>query len=41
MSWDGGQGVAAGLNDAGRLLVDIGSGDMIALDAGEVHLGRL
>jgi BirA family transcriptional regulator, biotin operon repressor / biotin---[acetyl-CoA-carboxylase] ligase len=41
VSWDGGQGVAAGINDTGRLLVDIGSGDMVALDAGEVHLGRL
>jgi BirA family biotin operon repressor/biotin-[acetyl-CoA-carboxylase] ligase len=41
VSWDGGQGVAAGLDGGGRLLVDVGSGDLIALDAGEVHLGRL
>jgi BirA family biotin operon repressor/biotin-[acetyl-CoA-carboxylase] ligase len=41
VSWNGGQGVAAGLDDGGRLLVDIGSGDLTALDAGEVHLGRL
>ncbi|MDQ6606033.1 MAG: biotin--[acetyl-CoA-carboxylase] ligase [Actinomycetota bacterium] len=37
--WAGGEGVGAGLDDAGRLLVDSDHGQ-IALDAGEVHLGR-
>jgi BirA family biotin operon repressor/biotin-[acetyl-CoA-carboxylase] ligase len=37
--WAGGDGVGAGLDDDGRLLVDSGQGQ-VALDAGEVHLGR-
>jgi BirA family biotin operon repressor/biotin-[acetyl-CoA-carboxylase] ligase len=37
--WDGGEGTGAGLDDAGRLLVRDGGGAVIALDAGEVHLG--
>lgn len=36
--WATGSGVGAGIDDAGRLLVDTGSAVM-ALDAGEVHLG--
>lgn len=36
--WSGDSGVGAGIDDAGRLLVDTGSG-VLALDAGEVHLG--
>jgi BirA family biotin operon repressor/biotin-[acetyl-CoA-carboxylase] ligase len=36
-----GNGVAAGVDDAGRLLVDLEGGVRAALDAGEVHLGDL
>jgi len=35
--WNGGEGVAAGIEDSGALLVDAG-GDRLRLDAGEVHL---
>jgi BirA family biotin operon repressor/biotin-[acetyl-CoA-carboxylase] ligase len=38
VSWDGGFGVAVGIDDLGHLLVDTGGGDTIALGAGEVHL---
>ena len=38
ISWSGGEGVAAGIDSAGSLLVDTAQG-MVALDAGEVHLG--
>ena len=41
ISWSGGRGTAAGVDDGGRLLVDVEGGDRVALDAGEVHLGRL
>jgi hypothetical protein len=34
-----GYGVAKGIDDAGCLLVTMGDGGSIALDAGEVHLG--
>jgi BirA family biotin operon repressor/biotin-[acetyl-CoA-carboxylase] ligase len=37
--WNGGEGIAAGLDDSGALLVDTDSG-RVALDAGEVHLQR-
>jgi BirA family biotin operon repressor/biotin-[acetyl-CoA-carboxylase] ligase len=37
ISWDGGAGTAAGVDDSGHLLVDTGS-DRVALGAGEVHL---
>ncbi|MHB8689963.1 MAG: biotin--[acetyl-CoA-carboxylase] ligase [Solirubrobacteraceae bacterium] len=37
--WSGGEGVGAGIDDGGRLLVDAGSAGVVALDAGEVHLG--
>ena len=37
IGWEGGQGVAAGIDDSGALLVDTDDG-RIALDAGEVHL---
>jgi BirA family biotin operon repressor/biotin-[acetyl-CoA-carboxylase] ligase len=41
IAWgDGEEGVAAGIDDSGSLLVDTGSG-RIALGAGEVHLRRL
>ena len=36
--WQRGHGVAAGIDDAGRLLVDRADGGRVALDAGEVHL---
>lgn len=38
--WGEGQGVAAGIDDAGSLLVDTDAG-RIALGAGEVHLHRI
>ena len=38
VAWAGGEGVAAGIDDAGALLVRRAGGDVIALDAGEVHL---
>jgi BirA family biotin operon repressor/biotin-[acetyl-CoA-carboxylase] ligase len=39
ISWNAGSGTAEGVDDAGRLLVRIASGDVVALDAGEVHIG--
>lgn len=38
--WQYGHGVAAGIDDAGRLLVDREDGVRTALEAGEVHLQR-
>jgi BirA family biotin operon repressor/biotin-[acetyl-CoA-carboxylase] ligase len=38
VSWRDGRGVAHGIDERGRLLVD-GEGRRHALDAGEVHLG--
>jgi len=38
--WDGGEGTAAGIDDAGSLLVDTRDG-RVALAAGEVHLAPL
>ena len=38
--WAGGEGRGAGIDDAGRLLVDTADGGRVALDAGEVHLRR-
>jgi len=50
VSWAGGSGVAAGIDELGRLLVDLDPDDQgltadraelrVALDAGEVHLSR-
>jgi BirA family biotin operon repressor/biotin-[acetyl-CoA-carboxylase] ligase len=40
ISWNGGSGVARGVDDTGALLVDTPDG-RIALQAGEVHLGRV
>jgi BirA family transcriptional regulator, biotin operon repressor / biotin---[acetyl-CoA-carboxylase] ligase len=37
--WSGGQGIAAGLDDSGALLVET-DGGRVTLDAGEVHLLR-
>jgi BirA family biotin operon repressor/biotin-[acetyl-CoA-carboxylase] ligase len=39
VSWATGSGIAAGIDDEGRLLVDTGHGG-IAVEAGEIHLGR-
>lgn len=36
--WARGEGIARGVDDAGRLLVELAGGDRTALDAGEVHL---
>ena len=38
--WTGGSGVAAGISDAGALIVDADDGSRVDLDAGEVHLQR-
>ena len=38
VSWQHGRGTAAGVDDGGRLLVDLPGGGREALDAGEVHL---
>jgi BirA family biotin operon repressor/biotin-[acetyl-CoA-carboxylase] ligase len=37
--WNGGEGTAAGVDEEGRLLVELDGGERTALDAGEVHLG--
>jgi BirA family biotin operon repressor/biotin-[acetyl-CoA-carboxylase] ligase len=41
VSWTGGTGVAAGIDGEGRLVVQLPDGGRTALNAGEVHLGRL
>jgi BirA family biotin operon repressor/biotin-[acetyl-CoA-carboxylase] ligase len=41
IAWDGGEGVAAGVDDEGSLLVDLDGGERVALRAGEVHLRRV
>jgi BirA family biotin operon repressor/biotin-[acetyl-CoA-carboxylase] ligase len=38
VAWNGGEGLAAGVDDEGRLLVDRDDGSRVALDSGEVHL---
>lgn len=38
VSWEGGSGVAEGVDERGFLLVRVAGGDRIALGAGEVHL---
>jgi BirA family biotin operon repressor/biotin-[acetyl-CoA-carboxylase] ligase len=38
VSWEGGSGVADGVDERGFLLVRVGDGDRVALGAGEVHL---
>jgi BirA family transcriptional regulator, biotin operon repressor / biotin---[acetyl-CoA-carboxylase] ligase len=38
VAWDGGTGVAAGIDDSGDLLVVAAGGDRVPLTAGEVHL---
>jgi BirA family biotin operon repressor/biotin-[acetyl-CoA-carboxylase] ligase len=39
VTWTGGEGVADGVDTAGRLVVRLAGGGTTALDAGEVHLG--
>jgi BirA family biotin operon repressor/biotin-[acetyl-CoA-carboxylase] ligase len=39
ISWNGGRGVAAGVDASGQLVVDLPGGGTTALNAGEVHLG--
>lgn len=41
IAWDGGSGVADGVDDRGYLLVLTPGGDRVAVGAGEVHLGRV
>jgi BirA family transcriptional regulator, biotin operon repressor / biotin---[acetyl-CoA-carboxylase] ligase len=41
ISWTGGTGVARGIDGEGRLVVELADGGRTALNAGEVHLGRL
>jgi BirA family biotin operon repressor/biotin-[acetyl-CoA-carboxylase] ligase len=41
VSWASGTGVAAGIDGEGRLIVALADGGQTALNAGEVHLGRL
>jgi len=38
VSWDGGTGVAVGVDGLGHLLVDVGGAAPVVLGAGEVHL---
>lgn len=40
VAWDGGSGVADGVDDRGYLLVVAPDGDRVAIGAGEVHLTR-
>jgi BirA family biotin operon repressor/biotin-[acetyl-CoA-carboxylase] ligase len=41
VAWAGGEGVAAGIDGEGRLVVALPDGGRTTLNAGEVHLGRL
>jgi len=38
ISWDGGSGIADGIEDSGDLVVAVAGGDRVVLGAGEVHL---
>ena len=40
VAWSGGRGMAAGIDGAGRLVVELVGGGRTALSAGEVHLLR-
>jgi BirA family biotin operon repressor/biotin-[acetyl-CoA-carboxylase] ligase len=40
IAWDGGSGVADGVDDRGNLVVLAPGGDPVVLGAGEVHLIR-
>jgi BirA family transcriptional regulator, biotin operon repressor / biotin---[acetyl-CoA-carboxylase] ligase len=39
VSWAAGEGIARGIQEDGRLVVELADGARVALDAGEVHLG--
>lgn len=39
ITWNGGAGIAAGVDEEGRLIVELADGTTTALNAGEVHLG--
>ncbi len=39
ITWGGGSGTAAGIDGAGRLIVELPQGGRTELDSGEVHLG--
>jgi BirA family biotin operon repressor/biotin-[acetyl-CoA-carboxylase] ligase len=41
IGWNGGRGVAAGVDASGQLVVDLPDGGKTALNAGEIHLHRL
>ena len=41
ITWNGGEGTAAGIDDTGALLVDLAAGGRASLEAGEVHLERV
>jgi BirA family transcriptional regulator, biotin operon repressor / biotin---[acetyl-CoA-carboxylase] ligase len=41
IGWSGGEGVADGIDGAGRLVVALSDGARTSLDAGEVHLRRV
>ncbi len=40
VAWEGGSGIAAGIDDRGYLVVVTPGGDRVAVGAGEVHLTR-
>ena len=40
VAWSDGRGTAAGIDGAGRLVVELAGGGRTALSAGEVHLAR-
>ena len=39
VSWDGGSGTADGVDERGNLVVRVPGGEVLALGAGEIHLG--
>jgi BirA family transcriptional regulator, biotin operon repressor / biotin---[acetyl-CoA-carboxylase] ligase len=41
VSWDGGDGTAAGIDDSGALRVQTPEGEVVKLEAGEIHLSGL
>jgi BirA family biotin operon repressor/biotin-[acetyl-CoA-carboxylase] ligase len=38
--WQAGEGIARGVDDSGALLVEVTTGEIVTLGAGEVHLSR-
>jgi BirA family biotin operon repressor/biotin-[acetyl-CoA-carboxylase] ligase len=40
VGWAAGAGIARGIDDEGRLVVETAGGERVALEAGEVHLGH-